>query len=207
MLDHQQRLPSPESASPTTEMADQILASMRDASPSPVKQSKPLHTLSLAERTRVSMARMSRGGNSFDLDLDDQADDMDAYKPSSASPSKPQAGDDVRTDLNKAAEIGPEDLASRTRRSLAGFDAARHKAQLERRKSQRKPRLAPRKEGSYFPKVEEEEETTTTLDVDQSVLAEELMEGRDVDAVFKSRPRLQTSPAPSPGRHWDDDEN
>ncbi len=37
--------------SPTTQLADQILASVNNSSPSPTK--KPRHTLSLAERTRL----------------------------------------------------------------------------------------------------------------------------------------------------------
>ena len=52
----------PPSASPTRAMVDEILASMNNASPSPTK--KPRHTLSLSERTRMSMTRTK----SFDPD-------------------------------------------------------------------------------------------------------------------------------------------
>ncbi|KAG7114022.1 hypothetical protein HYQ44_008724 [Verticillium longisporum] len=60
--------------SPTQNMADQILDSMAAASPSPVKQNKPRHTLSLAERTRMSMARMSFGGKAFTPEDEDELD-------------------------------------------------------------------------------------------------------------------------------------
>jgi hypothetical protein len=82
-----------------------------------------------------------------------------------------------------------EDLATRTRRSMAGFENARQKAQIERRRSQRRSKAPPRREGSYFPKVEE-----------NTVLAEELLGEEDMEAVFRSRPKIQASPLPSPTR-------
>jgi len=93
-----------------------------------------------------------------------------------------------------------EDLVSRTRRSMAGFEAARQKAQLERRRSQRRSKVVPRKD-SYFPRVEEE----TLGDIS---VAEELLETgqEDVEAVFRSRPRIKTSPAPSPSRRLDEEQ-
>ena len=88
---------------------------------------------------------------------------------------------------------------------MAGFEAARQKAQLARRRSARKSKMITRKE-SFFPKVEEEE----LGDGDTSVLAEELMEigQTDYEAVFRSRPRMRTSPLPSPSsqRRWDDED-
>ncbi|KAL2200813.1 HAUS augmin-like complex subunit 6 N-terminus-domain-containing protein [Corynascus similis CBS 632.67] len=77
-------------------------------------------------------------------------------------------------------EGGYEDLAARTRRSMAGFEAARQKAQRERRRSLKKGRQsgvtpstpgAKGKGSSYFPAVDEEEGNTTLL------LAEELLSG------------------------------
>jgi hypothetical protein len=80
---------------------------------------------------------------------------------------------------------------------MAGFEKARQKAQVERRRSLRKSRVPPRKEGSYFPKVEEE---------DKTILTEELMAEEDMEAVFRSRPKIKASPLPSPTRDWEDDE-
>ena len=95
-----------------------------------------------------------------------------------------------------------EDLVARTRKSMAGFAAAQQKAQLERRRSERKSKaLSPRKDG-YFPKLEEE-------DTEGASMLEELLDKGeaeiDMDVVFRSRPRMRTSPAPSPMRRWDAD--
>jgi len=89
------------------------------------------------------------------------------------------------------------DLVSRTRRSMAGFEKAQQNAKLERRRSQRRSRLPPqRKEGSYFPKVDEEGQ-------DRTLLAEELMGEEDMEAVFRSRPKIMASPLPSPTKELD----
>jgi hypothetical protein len=100
---------------------------------------------------------------------------------------------------------GYEDLMSRTRRSMAGSEAARQKAQLERRRSLRRAREAPKtpaqKRGSgYFPAVDEAGEGNSAL-----LLAEELMNGEhkdDYEAVFMSRPKLKTSPVGTPSREF-----
>ena len=181
--------------SPTQDRADQILESMNDASPSPTKRTKPRHTLSLAERTRLSMAR---GPNVF---LDDDEPELPA-PPAGSLPSAATTAVDVTTPPgDDTAAAAAEDLASRTRRSMAGFDKARQKAQLERRRSLRRSKLPPRREGSYFPRVDEQDEAQ-----DQSVLAEELMGGaEDAEAVFRSRPKIKASPIPSPTKEWDDE--
>lgn len=192
-----QRSPSPEPVSPTTAMADKILASMDNASPSPVKQSKPRHTLSLAERTRLSMARMSRGGNKYA-----SPEEEDDEHTTETSPTRDVASSEQSTPALEDQDLAYEDLVSRTRKSLAGFEASRQKAQLERRRSQRRSRMAPRGEGSYFPKVEEEAPGTP----EEPAPAQEL-DVEDMEAIFKSRPRLQTSPGPSPTRRWDADDD
>lgn len=181
---------SSRSVSPTQATADQILASMSNASPSPTKKQR--HTLSLAERTRMSMSRTS----SFEPDDDDM-------NPHMLSPSLAKSNRKFGIQSPAIAEPSNgeeyEDLVARTRRSMAGFEAAKQKAQLERRRSQRQSKMIqPRKDG-YFPKVDEE-------GMDASVM-EELLEAQhqDPEAVFKSRPKMRTSPVPSPGR-WDDDD-
>ncbi|KAJ0165168.1 hypothetical protein CTA2_12166 [Colletotrichum tanaceti] len=175
--------------SPTQELADRILDDIDNASPSPVKRPKPRHTLSLAERTRLSMARSSRSVR-YDAD-DDDDDDTLGLKPSMASVS--QKMEDLTINI-----IDEDDLVSRTRKSMAGFEAARQKAQLDRQRSLKKSRTRARTE-TQVPVVEEEE-TTLQLDPDASILAEELMTVEDMEAVFRSRPRIKTSPAPSPSR-------
>lgn len=174
--------PSP-SPSPNQEMADQILESMEQASPSPKKRPRPRHTLSLAERTRLSMAH---GSFAFP-DLDEPE------LPIAPTPSDSAPDENGQTLVNDEFE----DLSARTRKSMAGFEKAKQKAQLERRRSLRKPRAPPKKDGSYFPKVEEE---------DKTILTEELMAEEDMEAVFRSRPKIKASPLPSPTRDWEDDE-
>ncbi|KAI0150374.1 hypothetical protein GGR57DRAFT_194128 [Xylariaceae sp. FL1272] len=173
--------------SPTQALADKIVASMNNTSPSPNKKSR--YTLSLAERTRMSMTTIKP------LQPEDATPPVSPVKTSHAGPE-----DDPLAE--KSAEPGEqyEDLIARTRRSMAGFEAARQKAQLERRRSQRKSKVAQRKD-SYFPKVEEE-------GVGDVSIAEELIEAGEEDyaAVFMSRPRIATSPAPRPGAsRWDEE--
>jgi hypothetical protein len=180
----------PEPISPTQDLADEILENMENASPSPAKPSRPRHKLSLAERTRMSMAR----GSLLFADDEDQDLEISPHKQAS-SPSEPLPS----TNGEESEPSPPEDLVSRTRRSMAGFEKARQKAQLDRRRSIRKSKAMgpPIKEGSYFPKVHEEE--------GQSILAEELIGEEDMEAVFKSRPKIKASPIPSPTREWDDE--
>lgn len=201
--------------SPTQQLADEILASVSAASPSPVK--KPRHRLSLAERTRLSMARRTSHAN---LRVPDDEDGMlifveespEAELESEApySPTKPGHPQPVPSAVEDG-QTTHEDLVARTRRSMAGFEAARQKAQFERRRSLRKMSQptpsTPQggRGGSYFPAVDEEDaggEGSTTL-----LLAEELMSGEgkdDYEAVFMSRPKLKTSPVGTPVRGlWD----
>ncbi|KAI5919811.1 HAUS augmin-like complex subunit 6 N-terminus-domain-containing protein [Camillea tinctor] len=184
----------PRQASPTQAAADEILASITNASPSPIK--KPRHTLSLTERTRMSMSH----SNTFDIE-----NESPPPSPLKASPTKtinepPTPAHDTHLDPGEEYE----DLVARTRRSMAGFEAARQKAQLERRRSQRREKMTPRKDNK-FPRLDEEE----AEGVGDTSVVEELLEDDTVDyaAVFKSRPRLAMSPVPmTPGRRWDDDD-
>lgn len=226
------------SFSPTQKLADQILASVNAASPSPVK--KPRHTLSLAERTRVSMARRAsqaslRVTDEAALDGDDDVNTNINNNNNNSNKADNKAARErapVSTEMMPSAESDPpspsspsplwpaqggggtehEDLAARTRRSLAGSEAARQRAQLERKRASRIARQQPpatatsggRRNG-YFsssPAGEEEEEeeregNTTFL------LVEEIMNGDlkdDYEAVFMSRPKLKTSPIGTPVR-------
>ncbi|KAF4620241.1 hypothetical protein G7Y89_g14578 [Cudoniella acicularis] len=179
-----QQSPPPKPRDTESDLADQILNSMSAASPSP---KKPRHTLSLAERTRLSMSRASHS------QLSDLHDNFDLEELPQLPINKP------RPSLALSAPSEPEGLheglIERTRKSMAGFEAAQKKAQLDRRRSIKDAKKKQR-ESSYFPKVEEE---VTTLDVS----AIELIEGDpDYESVFKSRPKIKTSPAVSPTRNW-----
>ncbi len=169
------------------DLADQILNSISASSPSP---KKPRHTLSLAERTRLSMSRTSHSQYS---DLHDEFEIADLPRLS----IKPRPSLAPRA---QSSESDPHaDLIERTRKSMAGFEAAQKKAQIERRRSMKDAKKKQR-ESSFFPKVEEE-----VLTPDMSTV--ELLEGDpDYESVFKSRPKIATSPAVSPTRIWEDDE-
>ncbi|KAL5094912.1 hypothetical protein Trisim1_003519 [Trichoderma cf. simile WF8] len=171
---------SPPRLSPTTEFANGSTSpGKNNLTPSPVKRTKPRHTLSLAERTRLSMSR--KKSLCFE---DEELDPPTPITPVTTKPAEPDYS---------------EDLASRTRRSMAGFEKAQQKAQMERRRSLRRGKMPPRKDGSYFPRVDEEEINETTL------LLEQLAEEEDVEAVFRSRPKVGQSLQPSPTREeWAD---
>ncbi|KAK4449891.1 HAUS augmin-like complex subunit 6 N-terminus-domain-containing protein [Podospora aff. communis PSN243] len=199
------RTPSPERPiSPTQQLADQILASVEAASPSPIK--KPRHTLSLAERTRLSMARRTSNIPSRidveDYDAEPEVDDYHVRRGPTVSVDPPARS--VNGNAADAEGDPHEDLVARTRRSMAGFEAAQKKAQLERRRSLRKSKqiqpAAGGRNSVYFPAVDEEENSTL-------LLAEELMSGEvDQDTVFMSRPKIKTSPVGTPvrGSIWND---
>ncbi len=157
--------------------------------------------------------RNSKGPKLVDDDDDDEPDltTLTIHSPPrvTISPAQPSsqpshAFGTLPTPTEETEEHGYEDLVSRTRRSMAGFDAARKRAQLERRRSQRQssrpmPPPGHRRDGSaYFPSVDEEVGDTSLL------LAEELMnnEADDYEAIFKSRPKIKTSPVGTPVKGW-----
>ncbi|TWU71107.1 hypothetical protein ED733_001086 [Metarhizium rileyi] len=176
--------------SPTQTAADRILSSINYASPSPSTRIKQRPALTLAQRTRLSMA----GKHSPFLDEETELPfrpPVTGNKHGPTPPSEPES---------QPADSEPTDLVSRTRLSMAGFEEAQKKAQLERRKSLRKSKAFPRKEGSYFPKVDEEQ-----VEKGRAELTEELMMEEDMEAVFKSRPRIKASPLATPTREWDNE--
>lgn len=142
------RTQSPEEIppSPTQQQADQILASMNAVSPSPVKQQRPRHTLSLAERTRLSMAR----GSSVDLDDDEVAlaspsrprrRNTSSRSPTKGStPSTPTAipEDAAAGTTPKAEKEAEDDIVARTRKSMANFEATQQRVRLEKERTARR---------------------------------------------------------------------
>ncbi|KAI0392975.1 HAUS augmin-like complex subunit 6 N-terminus-domain-containing protein [Xylariaceae sp. FL0594] len=232
-------LPDSRPTSPTQLLADHILASMNDASPSPVKKSR--YTLSLAERTRMSMSMRSRSRG----DDEDESPERSPMREHTTTQTQTQIHSRARNNTNtthegllleegatpgeeEEEEYNYEDLMTRTRRSMAGFEAARQKAQLERRRSERRQRQnkhasSQRKgeeegQGSksrsscypLFPRLDEEEG-----DMLQQQQQQQGEEDYDYEAVFKSRPRIDTSPGLTPTANmtgarrrvfWDDEE-
>ena len=203
-------------------MADQILASMSNASPSPAKNPRP--ALSLAERARISMSR-TRAYSQEEPDFDPLlspspgvragagAGDLNnprspSYshthtKSEPANSADPADGDN--NGIDDGGEIdGYEDLVARTRRSMAGYEAARQKAQLERRRSLRRSRMPQRRDTQPFPSLDEEGYGAA----DASIVEELLDAGPadvDMETVFRSRPKIAASPPMSPVKlAWDD---
>lgn len=163
----------------------------------------------MARRTSHTNLRVPTDEDAFFDDDDDEKEEPDGHRLALkrapltvptvvAEPPPMNRGDE---EANSEAAEG-EDLVARTRRSMVGFEAARQKAQLDRRRSLRKGKQGPSPstpaagKSSYFPVVDEEEGNTT-------VLAEELMNGDhrdDYEAIFMSRPKLKTSPIGTPVR-------
>ncbi|EAA33361.1 hypothetical protein GE21DRAFT_6443 [Neurospora crassa] len=204
--------PSPE----PQQLADQILASVDTASPSPLN--KPRYILSLAERARLTLAQCnSQAAADNDEAYGDANEEEDTYfspvrsashkrSHTISSPYKASTPGTPGDSHNGAEGSGSggggastyEDLMTRTRRSMANFESAQKKAQMERRRSERKSKQLgpPSSKGGYFPAMgeEEEEEGKSAL-----LLAEELLSaGQDVDydAVFRSRPKIARGPTP-----------
>lgn len=101
---------------------------------------------------------------------------------------------------------GDDDLAARTRRSMANFEATQQKARLEKQRSLK--RAARQQSGSlarqsYFPSLDEKAPGDAASE-DTAVVLEELIakeaEGVDYESVFKSRPKIKTSPPSTPAR-------
>lgn len=214
--------------SPTQQQADQILASMNAASPSPVKQPRPRHTLSLAERTRLSMVR----GSSVDLDDDDEVALGSPSRPRrrntpSRSPTKsstpatptaiPEGAAGGYGDATPKAEKEEDDIVARTRKSMANFEATQQRVRLEKERTARREarkKSMSNKSGeiarqAYFPPDTVDEEGDFAAgggEGDTTAMLEELIAreaemgtaGVDYDSVFRSRPRVKASPPSTP---------
>lgn len=204
--------PSPE----PQQLADQILASVDTASPSPLN--KPRYIASLGERTRLTLAQCNSQAAANNADVHGDAnEEEDTYfppvrsashkrshtisSPYKASTSGTPAGDSHNGAGGSGSGGGGastyEDLMTRTRRSMANFESAQKKAQMERRRSERKSKQVapPSSKGGYFPAMGEEEGGGKSA----LLLAEELLSaGQDVDydAVFRSRPKIARGPTP-----------
>ncbi|KAG5951057.1 hypothetical protein E4U53_003850 [Claviceps sorghi] len=176
--------------SPTRDSAEGILEAMDHASPSPMKHARQRPTLSLAQRTRLSMAGNQSPFLDEEPELPLRRHPVSRNDPGSTPPSESDS-------MKEGSEA--MDLASRTRLSMAGLQQAQKKAQFQRRKSLRTSKPSTRKEAGYLEKMEEEEHGSG---LDHDTLTQELIMEEDMEAVFKSRPKMRTSPVGSPGRGW-----
>ncbi|OAA36739.1 hypothetical protein BBO_08018 [Beauveria brongniartii RCEF 3172] len=145
----------PTTSSWAADYMTETTASRGSDSPSPKKArgaisataaGKPRHTLSLAERTRMSMARRSM---QF---LQDEEPELPASHRGGIPPLPKTSAAAKMQEEDKEEE---DDLASRTRISMAGFEKAQQKARTDRQREMRRElkrarALPPRREGSQW---------------------------------------------------------
>jgi hypothetical protein len=184
---------------PEEALADQIINAIGNATPSPVKKPQPRMSLSLAERTRMTLSRTP----SFEP-VPESPDDLPVVA-STVQPTTIDAGIDNVTTLLDRTRLSMAAMSSRPRPSLAS-------SQETARKQKRKSRASlfpvnqfdtPRNRRS-FEAIEEAKSSEKTP-------KEDLLSGDvDYDRVFRSRPRIATSPILSPEKYGgpcDEDED
>lgn len=167
---------------PEEALADQIIDSIGNATPSPVKKPQPRMSLSLIERTRMTMSRTT------------------SFEPLPESPSLPSLPMPPPPPLPSSELDRQATLLERTRQSMISMQSAPRRQSLVPRQEKRQSRSSlfpvnqfdtPRTRKSIG-KIEEArslERTPTEVLLSDKV---------DYDRVFKSRPRIATSPIFSP---------
>ncbi|CAO2652939.1 Nn.00g023500.m01.CDS01 [Neocucurbitaria sp. VM-36] len=167
---------------PEEALAEEIITSIGNATPSPVKKPQPQMPLSLMERTRMSMARTT------------------SFEPVPESPELPlppmPPPPIVEVDMDRQTS-----LLERTRLSMVAMqNKPRMSISAREKKEKRKSRQ------SLFPvnqfdtprtrkSIEVIEETRS---IERTPKEELFSDEVDYDRVFKSRPRIATSPVFSP---------
>jgi hypothetical protein len=174
-------------------LAEQIITSIGDATPSPVKKPQPRMSMSLIERTRMSMART----NSFEP--------IEESPPPLPSPELP-APPTVEPDADRHAS-----LLERTRLSMIAMQSKPRQSLAPReKKDKRKSRNSlfpvnqfdtPRTRKS-FEMIEESKSTDPERTPKEALFSDEI----DYDRVFKSRPRIATSPVFSPPQNGNEED-
>ncbi|RKF83737.1 hypothetical protein GcM3_009021 [Golovinomyces cichoracearum] len=168
-------------------LANKISNSVSCSSPFPKMSGQ---VLSLAERTRISMSHTSLLASSNLLQ-----EDIGLDEPSSTSKNEKIRVISDLTSIKSETDI-LDDLSQRTRKSMAGYEAAQKKAQDDRRKSIKEAKKHQRKT-SHLHKVDEAASPNlSTIDFIEN--------DPDYESVFKSRPRIKTSPVLSPERKFHD---
>ncbi|KAI8931219.1 hypothetical protein NX059_011568 [Plenodomus lindquistii] len=177
----------PEDVDPEEALADQIINSIGEATPSPVKKHQPRMSLSLIERTRLTMSRTT----SFEpLPESPNALPMAPPPPPQVSEAERQAS------LLERTRQTMEAMAARpSRQSLAPNGASKK----EKRKSSRNSLFpvnqfdTPRTRKS-IEKIELERSGSLERTPTEVLFSDKV----DYDRVFKSRPKIATSPVFSP---------
>ncbi|KKA27665.1 hypothetical protein TD95_001248 [Thielaviopsis punctulata] len=172
---------------PIEDRTAQMIELAEKATLSPIAITKPKKPLSLAERARLSMMKSP----AFHVELEDDDDDSESIPSVTVQEPEPQE------DENQAYE----DLVSRTRKSMAGFEAAQKKAQVDRQRSLKMQRSESKKNKPHFDDMQDGNSLSVEDNAKYEQRVVELMDAdHDYEAVFRSRPRIKSSPAPSPNR-------
>jgi hypothetical protein len=166
-------------------LAEQIITSIGDATPSPVKKPQPRMSMSLIERTRMSMART----NSFEPIAESP---LPLPSPQLLEPPTVEPDGDRRATLLERTRLSMIAMQSKPRQSLGGRE------KTDKRKSRQSlfpvnQFDTPRNRKS-FEIIEESKSTDPERTPKEALFSDEI----DYDRVFKSRPRIATSPVFSP---------
>jgi hypothetical protein len=174
-------------------LAEQIVISIGDATPSPVKKHQPRMSMSLIDRTRLTMSR----ANSFESGADSP---LPLPSPQLPEPPTVEPDADRQATLLERTRLSMLAMQSKPRQSLAPHE----------KKDKRKSRSSlfpvnqfdtPRTRKS-FESIEEIKSKDPERTPKEALFNDEI----DYDRVFKSRPRIATSPIFSPAQGDDEEE-
>ena len=168
-------------------LADLIINAIGDATPSPVKKAQPRMSMSLVDRTRMTLSRTP----SFDPVLE-APDTMPTAQP---TPLPLPRGDQLE---------GVPTLLERTRLSMAAMSHRKRTSVTSTHRTTRRPKREPT--STLFPVNQPNTQGDGRfVDVREEIRSgtrtpqEDLLSGDiDYDRVFRSRPRIATSPIFSP---------
>ena len=168
-------------------LADLIINAIGDATPSPVKKAQPRMSMSLVDRTRMTLSRTP----SFDPVLE-APDTMPTAQP---TPLPLPRGDQLE---------GVPTLLERTRLSMAAMSHRKRTSVTSTHGTTRRPKREPT--SKLFPVNQSNTQGDgRVVDVREEIRSgtrtpqEDLLSGDiDYDRVFRSRPRIATSPIFSP---------
>ncbi|KAH7064040.1 HAUS augmin-like complex subunit 6 N-terminus-domain-containing protein [Paraphoma chrysanthemicola] len=174
-------------------LAEQIIVSIGNATPSPVKKPQPRMSMSLMERTRMSMARTT----SFEPVLESPLPEPSPQLP---EPPTIEEEPDRGATLLERTRLSMMAMQSKPRMSMAACE----------KKEKRKSRQSlfpvnqfdtPRTRKS-FELIEESISKDPERTPKEALFSDEI----DYDRVFKSRPRIATSPIFSPEQIGNEEE-
>ncbi|RAQ99051.1 HAUS augmin-like complex subunit 6 N-terminus-like protein [Stemphylium lycopersici] len=173
---------------PEEVLADQIINSIGNATPSPVKKPQPQMSLSLLERTRMTMSRT----NSFEP-VPESPDPLPSMAPLSIPPSEDPDRHATLLERTRQSMAASQSMPRRTtskkekRVSSGGSHSSRHSLfpvnQFDTPRSRKS-----------FESLEEKRSESIERTPTEHLFSDEV----DYDRVFKSRPRIATSPIWSP---------